>query len=710
MAFDPDAYLSKTPSSFNPDEYLGIKAPKPEEQSGLPSVAPRAANTMTADEYRAQVAAREAKGYDRTLGGTAIDTGVTLLKGAIGLPEAFVGLADIPTLGYAGKLLEEAGYKPKEAKAILDTYLSEAQQFANRQVKETKGFLPTVGAALQNPSTIVTAVGESLPQMIGGAGIARGIVKAAPGVAPYIAGAVGEGLLGAGASAEQIRQQAADKLLTGKQALSALGSGAGTAAFGVAGGKLAAKLGLDDIDTLLVGGAAQGGSKSVKDFAVRAAASGVSEGVFEEMPQSAQETMWMNYATDKPLLEGVPEAAAMGLVTGAAMGVGATAARGRRREEPTGIQTLAPEAAQQPTPPAAPTAVPQTPEEIDAFLEESKKARAERQKLLEDAGIASLAPEAPVAEEDLPAQDLDAMLKEVLAATGADINTVNMPEVAAAPVEAPKVEAAPMAEAPAAVETEAADQPPSTELIKEVLPKIGLSDKFGTLPMGEYSVQGTFEQDGRKWQVESLSPHSDGLVAQTIDKGEPVRRAFRFEEPVNPKLQELLEINNQLAKAGKAKELTYERLNEIVKERVSTGRGTADDFINRSIASGKDKLAQLKPAKPAPVAKAEPVAPVAPAAPKVYRGHRVGEEFKSADDGNLGAGFYTTESEQAAKEFASRNKNGTVLQGELKASRVLDLDKLSKQDFNEIVKEVCVLQRKTIEEKKAKIIANNLPT
>ena len=71
----------------------------------------------------------------------------------------------------------------------------------------------------------------------------------------------------------------------------------------------------------------------------------------------------------------------------------------------------------------------------------------------------------------------------------------------------------------------------------------------------------------------------------------------------------------------------------------------------------------------------------APATVKVYRGHRIGEEFKSADDGNLGAGFYTTESEQAAKEFASRNKNGTVLQGELKASRILDMDKLSKEDI-----------------------------
>jgi hypothetical protein len=292
-------------------------------------------NSMTADEYRAQVAAREAKGYDRTIGGTTLDAGITFLKSAIGLPEAFVGLADIPTLGRVGKLLEQAGYKPNEAKEILDTYLSEAQQYANRQVKETKGFLPTIGKALQYPSTIATTVGESIAPMLGGAGIARGVLKAAPKVSPYLAAAAGEGLIGAGSAAEQTRQQTEDKLLTGKQALSAVGSGAGTAAFGVAGGRLANKLGIDDIDTLLASKATTGGgSKSVKDFAVRATAAGVTEGVFEEMPQSAQEQMWANYALDKPILEGVPEAAGMGLVTGATMGVGATAVKGRRREEP----------------------------------------------------------------------------------------------------------------------------------------------------------------------------------------------------------------------------------------------------------------------------------------------------------------------------------------------------------------------------------------
>ena len=312
------------------NKYAPQQAQPPAE--GIASIAPRAPNVMTADEYRNQVAAREAQGYDRTVGGTALDAGITLLKGAIGLPEAVVGLLDIPTLGYAGKLLEEAGYKPKEAREILDTYLSEAQQAANRKVSEAKGFLPTAKAALQNPSTILTSVGESLPQMIGGAGVARGILGVAPKVGATVAGALGEGILGGGSAAEQMRQEAKDKLLSGKQALSAIGSAIGTTAFGIAGGRLANKLGLDDVDTLLAGGASQAAKaaaagqapqtfgKSVRDFALKSTASGISESVFEELPQSAQEQMWMNYANDRPLVEGVGEAAAMGALAGFGMG------------------------------------------------------------------------------------------------------------------------------------------------------------------------------------------------------------------------------------------------------------------------------------------------------------------------------------------------------------------------------------------------------
>jgi len=185
--------------------------------------------------------------------------------------------------------------------------------------------------------------------MLGGAGIARGLLQVAPKIGAVAAGAAGEGLIGAGAAAEQMRQESKDKLLSGKQVISAVGSGVGTAAFGAAGGKLANKLGLDDIDTLLAGGASQaagqakqGVGKSVRDFALKATGSGISEGVFEELPQSAQEQMWMNYAMDRPLMDGVAEASAMGMLAGVGMGAfgGGIGSLRKTGQAPSGLESL----------------------------------------------------------------------------------------------------------------------------------------------------------------------------------------------------------------------------------------------------------------------------------------------------------------------------------------------------------------------------------
>lgn len=279
----------------------------------------------------------------RTVAGTAKDLGITALKGAIGVGEAVQGLADIPTGGRVGKFTEGIGYKPKQAKEILDTYLSPAQQAANKQVEQADGFVDTVGAAVQNPSTILHAGVESLPLMGAGGVAARGLMGAlgtkvavpasagvaevlAPKVAPWIAGAFGEGLVGAGSAAEQIRQQTEDGLLTAGQALAGVGSGLGTGAFNLVGGRLAQKFGFADPDTLLAQGlgkvskeAAEEGEKGVIRRIIEG---GISEGVFEEMPQSAQEQVWQNAALGKPLTEGVGSAMGMGMLTGAAMGAG----------------------------------------------------------------------------------------------------------------------------------------------------------------------------------------------------------------------------------------------------------------------------------------------------------------------------------------------------------------------------------------------------
>lgn len=272
---------------------------------------------------------------ERTVKGTLGDIGVVAAKGAVGLPQAAVGLASILTGGYAGKGAEAAGVRFKDAQKALDTMFSPAQQAANKNVRQADGFLETIQAALTNPSVIATTVGESLPQMLGGVGVARGLLAAFPKLAPLIAGAAGEGVVAAGSAAEQIRADTPDELLTIKQSLSALGSGAGTALFGVAGGKLAQKLKLDDIDTVLArGGLDKASAETVKNgFVRRIVGGGISEGLFEELPQSAQEQMWQNFATDKPIMEGVGNAAALGLLSGFVMGGGFNAVSNLKAEQ-----------------------------------------------------------------------------------------------------------------------------------------------------------------------------------------------------------------------------------------------------------------------------------------------------------------------------------------------------------------------------------------
>lgn len=135
---------------------------------------------------------------DRDLADIAGDVGVVAVSGAIGLPQSVVGLADIVSGGQAGKSLEEMGYRPGDAKAIMGDLYSDAQKEANLRVERADGFGNTLEAALENPSVIATTVGESIPQMLGGAAVARGVLglgaravsSAAGGVGPALPGAV----------------------------------------------------------------------------------------------------------------------------------------------------------------------------------------------------------------------------------------------------------------------------------------------------------------------------------------------------------------------------------------------------------------------------------------------------------------------------------------------------------------------------------------
>jgi hypothetical protein len=55
----------------------------------------------------------------------------------------------------------------------------------------------------------------------------------------------------AGSQAEQIRQETVDGRLTADQSLASVGTGALGGLFGYAGGRLAQKMGLSDVDTAM---------------------------------------------------------------------------------------------------------------------------------------------------------------------------------------------------------------------------------------------------------------------------------------------------------------------------------------------------------------------------------------------------------------------------------------------------------------------------
>ena len=272
-----------------------------------------------------------------------LDTAISTTQGVVGLAEAGVGLLDIPTMGYAGKGLEWAqneifGGDTQDLNAWLQKFKTPEQLTAEKELEDVKGFLPTIKELATNPAALTNMVFQTLPQMAGGWGIARkllteagkrGSKKLTELAAKELykknairAAAAGEGAIAAGAAAEGIRQQTEDGLLSPKQAAMSVATGVGTAVLGIAGGKLAQKLDLTDVDVLMTGGrtAAQKTAQTkAKSALVEGIKGAFAEGTLEELPQSIQEQMAMNIALGRPYMEGVAEAAAEGMVAGFAV-------------------------------------------------------------------------------------------------------------------------------------------------------------------------------------------------------------------------------------------------------------------------------------------------------------------------------------------------------------------------------------------------------
>lgn len=256
--------------------------------------------------------------------GRVKDFGVGLGQGVVGLGQGLVGIADIPSGGAVGNALEQSGVDLAGAQEYLQTLKSPEQQQAEQNVANAEGFADTIKAGIKNPSAVTNLIANSLPSMVGGAGIARGVLGAAAKSSPMLAAGLGEGAVTAGGMAEDIRHKTGD-LSAGQAALSAT-AGVLTGALGAFGGKVAQKLGVADPDVWL----ASGMNAAKKGSALKGAIKGaLAESTFEELPQSMQEQITQNLAMDRPWDEGVAEAGAQGVLAGAPVG-GAVAGIGQR--------------------------------------------------------------------------------------------------------------------------------------------------------------------------------------------------------------------------------------------------------------------------------------------------------------------------------------------------------------------------------------------
>jgi hypothetical protein len=263
------------------------------------------------------------------------DIGLSLAQGVVGLPDIVTGLADIPTGGRVGKGVEEAekavfGGTTQDVRAYLQKLKSERQQANEANVSKVfkeQGVGAGIKEAITNPGVILGTVAESVPSMLGGAGIARGVAGAVAKqvgkkAAPTIAAGIGEGVVEAGQAVESIRQASETGLITPEQAAIGTVAGVLTAGLGVVGGKAAAKLGIADVDVLLAGGASTAKKQAILTAALKSA---FSESTLEELPQSLQSQALQNIAQGKPWDEGLAEAGAMGAIAGGIMGGGAGA-------------------------------------------------------------------------------------------------------------------------------------------------------------------------------------------------------------------------------------------------------------------------------------------------------------------------------------------------------------------------------------------------
>jgi hypothetical protein len=280
-----------------------------------------------------------------------------LASGTVGLGRAAVGLADIPTGGYAGELIDRGlgrlapGYNmEKIQQSFRDLYTPEAKA-AMAPIEQARGAGETAKAIMESPTGVLPYLVETLPSLavpIGAAGRAYSAATTSPAIinaglraareagvpataatarflgteaarrtgvaAAGRAATTAEGLLAAGDVAENIRQETGP----GAEVLYGVPAGFATAALGRFAGRLTG----GPLEAILARrGAGEAGGTMAQGILGRTAIGAATE-AGEEAAQSASEQAFTNIGTGAPVLEGVGKQAVLGGVLGGIMGGG----------------------------------------------------------------------------------------------------------------------------------------------------------------------------------------------------------------------------------------------------------------------------------------------------------------------------------------------------------------------------------------------------
>ena len=293
-------------------------------------------------------------------GTTASDLAKSVKVGVQRLPGMVAGLADLPVAlatgarpftAAADALGEATGFQP--GKWADETQFSAAHEESKKAVDAAwqDGSAADIAKAyIANPGYTANQVAEALPGMVAGGlagrvlmGVGRVAAPAAraggmgpgmPGLAERalgkwaapVAGGVGEGAMTAGQQMAQYQGEDQQQ-----NALASLGAGVGTGLIGIGAGRVANALGLETAETAMAKagtGAAKAADEVPLSLKRRVLGGMVSEALLQELPQSAQEQMWQNWADGKPLMDGVARAATEGAIAGGVMGAGANVSDG----------------------------------------------------------------------------------------------------------------------------------------------------------------------------------------------------------------------------------------------------------------------------------------------------------------------------------------------------------------------------------------------